>query len=439
MQISRSRCAAVACGFVVASVLALATTSGSLGLQLQPRPLTSLLVPTGSAGPTCSAVPAWPVTAPLGAPNCTAAQADWQAASFAGELGMELTDKMSACASGEWMARLRDVDAGEAGCSTTPVRRRVFNVGANKGYLAAALLAHWWPGTGASPRTLYDFLSRLPPGVAPPLAARCGVCSDCVAPVVPPPAALAAVARRNLSMVVHAVEPMPSNVKLLAAYAASLARGAGGDHGGADEGAPTEPPDAPPLTVHAYALANFVGTFAIEERGPGDEGASLGNANEGRGPRVAVNVTTVDALADELFGGRLRGPRDAEGVPAAGDGVRLDMLLIDAEGHDPAVMAGAAGTLHATRLLVFEYHGLARWNASDPNATTLEATVARLDADFGFDCYLEWTGGPFRLTGCWRNAFEFRRWSNVICVNRRGAAWTTALRATATMRWEMQL
>jgi hypothetical protein len=156
----------------------------------------------------------------------------------------------SACPAHDWMARLRDADfALAANTGGRPPRRRiVLNVGANKGYLAAAVLGLWWPGTGAAPRDLAAHL-RASPLIAPQLV--CGMCRDCeselplsaadaaasaLAAVATPPAAAAAdaaaaapeppVTRRNtlssLPVTVHAIEPQPSNFALLRSYASLL-------------------------------------------------------------------------------------------------------------------------------------------------------------------------------------------------------------------------
>ncbi|GIM16526.1 hypothetical protein Vretimale_19157 [Volvox reticuliferus] len=95
----------------------------------------------------------------------------------------------------------------------------------------------------------------------------------------------------------------------------------------------------------------------------------------------------------------------------------LDVLKIDTEGFDPAVLAGAYESLANQRvgLLSFEYHKL--WKRS---RGTLKECVHYLD-DLGYSCYYD---APVlaKVSGsCWQDAYEIRRWSNVVCV-RRGTA-----------------
>jgi hypothetical protein len=346
-------------------------------------------------------------------PACTAnqsrAQADWLVAQV-----RERTSYPSACASGHWLARARDADAaallaaGGGGGDGTPasspvLHRRVVNVGANKGYLAAGVLGLWAPATtGASPRGLGAWLTRRPEFATDERQKHlCGVCKDCEE-VLPPASApldgedVPGWLAGRLGASVWAVEPQPSNLGLLAGYADSL-------------------PSPALLPVHAGA-ANWTGVGAFEERGAGDEGSSLGNPNRGSGALVAVEVTTVDALV-------------AARVDPAGAYV-LDLLLVDAEEYDPIVLAGAEGTLPFTRAVAFEYAVGAMWDVF-----TLEDVVGRLDTAHGFDCYFQWGDGLVRLTGCWDARMELRAWTNVLCLNRRDTAWAPTLRALAT-HWQ---
>ena len=50
----------------------------------------------------------------------------------------------------------------------------------------------------------------------------------------------------------------------------------------------------------------------------------------------------------------------------------------------------------------------------------------------GFDCYLQGAHGSlWRLTGgCFADAYEVKRWANVVCVSRSEIAWRDAL-----LRW----
>ena len=163
-------------------------------------------------------------------------------------------------------------------------------------------------------------------------------------------------------MTVYAIEPQPKNVQLLTDYATHL-----GSHLNAA------------LRVYAFAMADFAGVGTFTTAHAGDEASAL-EAASGASNKYEVRVQTVDAFMNRVVD------------PTAT--FVLDMLLIDTEGHDPAVLAGAASTLPFTRLVVFEYHDKGMW----AHATSLRAEVARLDS-LGFDCYLEWDPGAWRLRG----------------------------------------
>lgn len=97
---------------------------------------------------------------------------------------------------------------------------------------------------------------------------------------------------------------------------------------------------------------------------------------------------------------------------------QVDIMVIDAEGHDPDILDGARDMLmsQAVRVLVFEYHHVGTWASRE-----LRSVVSRLDVS-GYDCFLLQQGATaLRLTKCWNSAFEFKDWSNVMCVLRKEA------------------
>jgi FkbM family methyltransferase len=334
--------------------------------------------------------------APLASLNCSKRSGDLQADEFIRRLNAHpLGSFGSACATEKWMVVLRDADFLEKSLHADDIVSRVMiNIGANKGYLAAVFLGLWLPASLSSPRDVKAFLDNRSE-VHP--VHRCGVCHDCLIDLPPPPPISSAIFYVNAT--VFAIEPQPSNFKLLAAYAQIIAaRG----------------------YVHAFqpfhigiSLQNGTGMF--EERGAGEEGSSLGNANSREGVRVPVTVLDVDSFVS------------AHADP--GLTRVIDILHIDTEGYDPAVLAGAASTLPFVRIVAFEYSELALWSE-----TTLENTVNVLDATYGFDCYLQWEDAVVLLTsGCWRPSYETRKWSNVLCVNRRDTKWASAISLLAHM------
>lgn len=360
--------------------------------------------------------------------DCTAGQAASQLAWFTLQhTTLEVQGKprygpTSCNSNARWMAALRDMDidalvacharasaAGTGDDSSCRITRRAINVGANKGYLAASLVAFFKPfQTGVSVRTLRHYLAGVDTN---PHISRCGVCQDCREPSVPVdlPAVHARLARgaaaadaawldARMALSVYEVEPTPSNMAILRGFAAA-ARATG------------------TLLPLQYAVSNVTGVGAFPDGGGGDERGSLAELRaEAGGGFAMVNITTVDALMREH-------------VDPAGEWV-LDLLLLDTEGYDPAALAGAGGTLRTTRLLMLEYHFAGLWGGE----RTLARTVGEL-AEQGFDCYLAWGDQLLRLTGCWRPELEIQWWSNVLCANRRDAGVAAAVARLAT-KWQ---
>lgn len=100
---------------------------------------------------------------------------------------------------------------------------------------------------------------------------------------------------------------------------------------------------------------------------------------------------------------------------------RVHVLEIDANGMDALVLEGAAHALRrrAIDLLTFEYHEAGFWGTCGVECRTLRGVLAWLEAA-GYACYWQGAkGGIARASGrCWQEAFEFRRWSNLVCTHR---------------------
>ena len=202
----------------------------------------------------------------------------------------------------------------------------------------------------------------------PRVPAFCGACAACLE---------LAPARRGASNVtVLAVELMSTTVRLLRRNFERFG--------------------VPGQVIHG-AASSEEGTVQMRVAPPGEEGLGL-DVKRGWAWRLGgtetVRKTTVDALTREATIGK------------------VDLLSIDAEGHDDEVLRGAEETLNRTTIVEFEYHFVGLW-ATRP----LSATIARLEA-LRFQCF--WQGNSGRLAHA--NADEClvslseRFWSNLVCT-----------------------
>ena len=147
-----------------------------------------------------------------------------------------------------------------------------------------------------------------------------------------------------------------------------------------------------------YALSDRIGKALFtkqgkdEKVGPGFEGGKI-NVKASRGYHVEeVNMTTVDKLLEEL------------GVES------LDILKIDAEGHDNKVISGAMKVIEKDlSMFVFEGYG---W---------LNGEMISAFNDLGYSCYSSSKAGLFKLdANCLADDIISKRKEkgNVFCASR---------------------
>ena len=120
-------------------------------------------------------------------------------------------------------------------------------------------------------------------------------------------------------------------------------------------------------------------TDQIDGEANGQQGSDASSKNSAQ-----VRMWTIDEFAQE------------HGLQT------LDVLKIDAEGHDPMVLSGASETLRSRRvkLIYFEYGMFPSWVS-----IRLESVVALLERS-GYACYLGGEVAMVRLTGCWRDEWD---------------------------------
>ena len=93
----------------------------------------------------------------------------------------------------------------------------------------------------------------------------------------------------------------------------------------------------------------------------------------------------------------------------------IDVLSLDAEGHDPLILLSSSRLLasNSLRYLEFEAHLVGPWDYFH-----LQDLINYLD-NVGMVCF--WAIGKrlFPLTGCWHDEYETKKaWTNVVCAPR---------------------
>ena len=240
-----------------------------------------------------------------------------------------LSPSEAACPGGEHWPLLH-----AAGLSCRPLT--LVNVGANKGYKVAALLAVLRPELGVTGAALYQKL--IAAAEVEDAAGLCGDMAEAVPPsLVPPLCGAGGAPRAWHALDVHAFEPLPGNAALLTDVLAPFVAAAAAWGGNATHALPVS------LSVHAAAVVGDAGArrVGVGRCGAGNERCGVDEASTD-----SVPATTLDAWAR------------ARGSGGGGGGV-VDVLSIDAEGMDPEVLVGADEMLRAQRVRVLEFECVA--------------------------------------------------------------------------------
>ena len=183
------------------------------------------------------------------------------------------------------------------------------------------------------------------------------------------------------------------------------------------------------LELHHAAVSDHDGHLAIKKCAPGVEtcaitphelwNASIDDLRRQSDQYYLVRLLTVDSLAKEVFS-RLRERHSS----ATQQPMEIDILMVDTEGNDALVLKGSANMLsrQMVRCLIFEYHFFGQWEFHK-----LADVVQRLSQD-GYDCFFQGQKRLWALSnGCWHDLYEFKGWSNVMCL-KRGDVWMSAIR-----------
>ena len=341
----------------------------------------------------------------------------------------------SACPDQAWMEGMHEAFAAAAATSssTSTLPYLMLDVGCNKGYASADFLDAISPGTGINPSSLVDAIRAVSRETKTKIDRDGGVCNDSKR-------MLNADRSTERRTVVHCFEPSPATYNMLKMARSKLMPKMGGRGGGEEKAR---------WNIHNLGLHSEVGDMSWHPAcadAIGDELCTIVPDGTMEGA-ITVPVVTIDHFLRDAY------PDDAA------DDVVVHLLKIDAEGLDPAVLAGSTGLLTRSGAIfvTFEFnprlseseenpHGM--WGkGGNPRSDLLEVT-GWLDA-LGYDCYLESKrvddgerrkGVPddapalYRITGnCLTSEPRIRGWANVVCASRKFERAASTLRNLATM------
>jgi len=333
----------------------------------------------------------------------------------------------SACPDQVWMENIHsvfDVAMGETHDSSKPYR--ILDIGCNKGYTSADFLDALSPGTNINPHTLVDAIRSIAREMNTKFDRDGGVCNDSNKPLNKD--------RETKSKTeVHCFEPSPATFNMLMKARTKLM-----PHG------VNNPDEKAMWQIHNVGLHEVNSQMSWHSAcatSVGDELCTI--VPDGTQDSIPVPVVTVDKFLEDTY------PAEEKTV--------VHMLKIDAEGLDPAVLAGSTLLLTQNRaiMVMFEFnpglsegdspHGM--WGrGGKPRKKLLEVTTW-LD-QLGYDCYLDTRlvdererdkGVPeapalYRITGdCLTEEPRVRGWANVVCASRKFGSVALMLRNLATM------
>ena len=323
-----------------------------------------------------------------------------------------------------------------------PSARTFVDVGANKGGFAARLLALWRPEYGVTPDRLRDARAARVAAArnatadgGPALLGACeaslanGAGDVCGAIGLGRGAeaddALTTIARERRSwrrrIAADAGGVRVLSVEASAALAASLRSLVARD---GDAAFAPALPDGAWTVAHAVASDGTARELTFGDLDPegcdANEVLTVLGSGAARPAHLAdVPLAVRQARATSLDALLRRFPRedaDDDSAGDEGDDAPIDVLKIDCEGHDPAVLRGARATLRRTRVLMFEVSGTGEWAG-----TRFSDVIQELD-EAGFTCFWAGAHGLLRLTGCFHPTFDTEWWhrdaTNAICASR---------------------
>jgi len=300
----------------------------------------------------------------------------------------------------------------------------ILDIGCNKGYTSADFFDALSPGTNMNPHTLVEAIREVAKDMNTKFDRDGGVCNDSKKP-------LNEDRTTERRVQIHCFEPSPATYNMLKSVRSKLKMSEGSRIGAV-------------WHIHNLGLHDHDGNMSwhsVCANSVGDELCTI--VPEDTEGAIRVPVVTVDKF--------LR--KDDGTLPL------VHMLKIDAEGLDPAVLAGSTSLLSQSNamMVMFEFnpglsekeddpHGM--WGkGGNPPKKLLEVTTW-LD-ELEYDCYIDTRlvdegerrkGVPndapalYRITGdCLVDEPKVRGWANVVCASRKFGNVASMLRDLATI------
>jgi FkbM family methyltransferase len=334
----------------------------------------------------------------------------------------------SACPDQVWMKDIHQIfeTAVGGGDSNNHDPYLILDIGCNKGYTSADFFDALSPGTNMNPHTLVEAIRAVAKDMNTKFDKDGGVCNDSKKPLNED-----RTTKRRVQ--IHCFEPSPATYNMLKSVRSKLKISKGSSYG-----------DGVEWHIHNLGLHDHDGDMSWHSacaKSVGDELCTI--VPEDTEGAIRVPVVTVDKF--------LR--KDDGTLPL------VHMLKIDAEGLDPAVLAGSTSLLSQSNamMVMFEFnpglsekeddpHGM--WGkGGNPPKKLLEVTTW-LD-ELEYDCYIDTRlvdegerrkGVPndapalYRITGdCLVDEPKVRGWANVVCASRKFGNVASMLRDLATI------
>lgn len=308
----------------------------------------------------------------------------------------------SACPEAQWLPAVQRIFADEGRKDLV-----FFDVGCNKGYTTANFMTAFAPSFDMSPAEVHSSIQAYGRKQSMSLDRACGVCGDCNDK---PPSQWTA-GGEPFGVHVHCFEPSPASFKILQFVKKTHGVASKRHPDGAGKGHMWEQHN---LAVYSESTTIYFNASCASHGKESEKCGIVPKDDPGAIPVAAVTVDDFVKNGDSLM----------QAAKRVDIGRYPDILKIDAEGFDPAVLQGSHATLKSgqTPIVFFEFNPGLKYGLW---LTVKLDTITKQMDRFGYDCYFssnrvkadhKTTPSLYRITGdCMSFPIRFRGWSNVIC------------------------